>query len=120
MVMAVIGLASNVNPYVNIDKAGLFLEDQFRVVKKSTFVKTQPIEQKEAHFYLNGAVMIETDLNQEQLQLYLKKFEGVLGRDRVDKQRVVIDLDLLVFDGEVVHQDVAQRDFVKRAVDELM
>lgn len=120
MPRAIVGLASNVNPYVNIDKAGLLLADQFCIIDKSTFEKTRPIGNDSAQCYLNGAILIDTDLTQEQLRLYLKKFEVVLGRDVDNKDEVVIDLDLLVYDDEVVHQDVRERDFVKKAVEALM
>jgi 2-amino-4-hydroxy-6-hydroxymethyldihydropteridine diphosphokinase len=60
-------------------------------------------------------------MKKEELTRYLKKLEDRLGRDRTLPKfgPRVIDLDVIVWNSEIVDDDYYKRDFVKKTVDEL-
>ena len=87
----------------------------------SSWIKTKPIGITDQDDFLNGAVKIHTTMRKEELTNYLKKLEDRLGRDRTLPKfgPRVIDLDVIVWNSKIVDDDYYERDFVKKAVDEL-
>ncbi len=119
---AIIGLGSNIEPQKNIKHARNFLAQEFKVLDESHFVTTKPIGTTTQPDFLNGAVLIETNLMQDIMRNRLKEIEKILGRtsspDRYGPR--VIDLDILVWNDEVINPDFYERDFVKDEVLELL
>lgn len=76
-----------------------------RVVAVSSFHDTEPVGEVEQPRFLNGAVLLETDLSPEELLRELLAIELGMGRDRsataVEQGPRVIDLDLLLYGSEV-------------------
>lgn len=76
-----------------------------RVVTVSQFHDTAPVGEVAQPRFLNGAVVLETDLSPEELMRELLAIELGMGRDRsaaaVNKGPRVIDLDLLLYGEEV-------------------
>lgn len=118
---AVIGVGSNIAPRENVDRALEMLRTELTVLAESNWVWTDPIGRPGQDRYLNGAVLVETDLSAEGLEARLHLVESRLGRvrgaDRYEPR--TIDLDLVVYDGRVVDTDVYERDFLRRAVEEV-
>ena len=82
-----------------------------RVAAVSPFFDTEPVGSVPQPRFLNGAVLLDTELGPEELLHELLAVELGMGRDRsattVEKGPRVIDLDLLLYDQEVrVHQDL--------------
>ena len=118
---AVIGIGSNIQPEVNIPKAISKIGNSHRIIRQSRIVETLPIGPTSQPHYLNGAVLIETDLELEELKTWLLTVENELGRIRgIDKYAPrTIDLDIVVWGGEIVDQDVYRRDYLRQAVSEV-
>jgi len=120
---AVIGFGSNIEAPANIEKArGLLGQEQLTVLKASRFVTTTPVGIRDQDDFLNGSVLIETPLSCTELKDILRGIEDRLGRDRTGPKfgPRTIDLDLVIWNGEVVDQDFYKRDFVRTSVLEIM
>jgi len=107
---AVVGLGSNIDPEENIEKA------------RDSFVETEPVGYKEQRNFINGALLIETDMDVQGLKSWLKNLEASLGRARTENKYGprTIDLDILVWNGKVVDGEVYERNFLKTSIGELL
>lgn len=67
-------------------------------------------------------MLIETPLGQEEVVAILKLIEKEQGRVRTANKNGprTIDLDLIVFNGDVLDDDVYERNFLKQAIEELL
>ena len=75
-----------------------------RVLKKSSFYKTEPVGYKEQDWFINCAVLIETELNPYELLDRLQEIEVLMGRKKSFKWGPrVIDLDLLLYEDMVIN-----------------
>ena len=86
------------------------LEDWFDVIAVSEIRKTTAIgEHYQSPFYNQAIIRI------------FKKTEKKLGRTAESKKEgiVPIDIDLIVWNGEICHDDYYRFDFVKKCVDEI-
>jgi 2-amino-4-hydroxy-6-hydroxymethyldihydropteridine diphosphokinase len=91
-------------------------------VKVSSFIKTKPIGIENQSEFTNGAVKIKTSLSREDLTVLLKAIEDQMGRDRTAPKFGPrnIDLDIVVWNGEIVDDDYYTRDFLQKSVNELL
>lgn len=96
----------------------------------SSFYDTAPVGYLDQPRFLNGAVLLETELGPEELMRALLAVERAMGRDRagaVAKGPRVIDLDLLLYGDKVMdtaeltlpHPAMAEREFVLRPLAEI-
>lgn len=122
MNQAVIGLGSNIDPGKNIQAAREALRQRFTILKWSDFIETEPVNCGGQPNFINGAALIVTDLSRESLKSELRRLEDALGRKReADKSAPrTIDLDLVVWNSQVVDEDYHQRDFLKRLVNQIV
>jgi 2-amino-4-hydroxy-6-hydroxymethyldihydropteridine diphosphokinase len=119
---AIIGIGSNLNADKNIAQMLDILGSHVQIVKISTFLKTKPIGIIDQPDFTNGAVKISTTLNRTTLEVLLKSIEDQMGRDRSAPKFGPrnIDLDLAVWNGEIVDNDYYTRDFLKKSVEEII
>ena len=76
-----------------------------RVVKQSSLYETEPVELREQDWFLNCVVEIETNLRPRELMQVLLRIERSMGRERtVPKGPRIIDMDILLFGSESVHE----------------
>jgi 2-amino-4-hydroxy-6-hydroxymethyldihydropteridine diphosphokinase len=117
----VIALGSNIDAIINIGRALYMLGLRVKTIAVSSFESTAPIGIEEQPDFMNGVVLVTTDLTREQLDLELKAIEDEMGRDRsVPKYGPrVIDLDIIIWNDAVVDKDFYERDFLRRAVEEV-
>lgn len=116
----IIGIGSNINPQYHIQQATDLLRRSFEIVAVSQFRETKPIGLRNQANFLNGAVLIKTHLKAPQLKETLRSIEAQLGRPRHDRSGPrTIDLDIVVWNGDIVDPDVEQRDFLQAAIKEL-
>jgi 2-amino-4-hydroxy-6-hydroxymethyldihydropteridine diphosphokinase len=117
----IIGIGSNINPEDNIKDSLMILEREVEVKGVSSWVKTTPLGIADQDDFVNSAVKIRTTMTKEELVHYLKKLEDRLGRDRTLPKfgPRVIDLDIIVWNDEIVDNDYYVRDFTRNTVDEL-
>ena len=120
--IAIIGIGSNIDAEVNISDMLDLLSSAMKIVKVSKLIKTKPIGIKNQPDFTNGAVKVETILELNNLKVFLKGIEDKLGRDRNAPKfgPRTIDLDLVVWNGEIVHQEYFSREFVRDSVNELL
>ena len=118
----VIGLGSNIDPEANLEQAVLELKLRFKVSKRSQWARTKPIGIQDQPDFYNGALLMETELEQQSLKKELKRIEDILGRDRSLPKfgPRTIDLDILVWNKKVVDEDYYERDFLRMVVEEII
>jgi len=118
----VVGLGSNISPENNIAKAKKILMQKYTVIAESTFVQTKPIGFTNQPEFTNGAVLLETKLSQDLLKSNLKSIEQNLGRTHGENKfgPRTVDLDIVIWNNTVVDKDFYQRDYLKKAVLELL
>ena len=96
----------------------------------SSFYDTAPVGYTDQPRFLNGAMLLETELEPLKLMCSLLAIERAMGRDRslvVAKGPRTIDLDLLLMDGVVMttdqltlpHPAMAERRFVLEPLAEI-
>ncbi|MHC5137596.1 MAG: 2-amino-4-hydroxy-6-hydroxymethyldihydropteridine diphosphokinase [Planctomycetota bacterium] len=119
---AIIAVGSNIEPKTHIERAREMIAAEHTLVAVSNLVRTTPQGLAEQADFLNGAFSIETGLDSERLEAYLKEVEATLGRVRTENKNGprTIDLDITVFNGEIIDNDFYRYDFVRKAVTELM
>lgn len=85
---------------------------QTRLLRQSSIYETEPVGDGIRSPFLNGAVEVETELNAEALMRRLLSIERTMGRKRVRGRKAanrgkyrprIIDLDLLLFNKEVIN-----------------
>ena len=118
----VIGLGSNIDPEANLEQAVLELKSRFKVSKRSQWTRSKPIGIQDQPDFYNGALLLETELEQQSLKKELKRIEDILGRDRSLPKfgPRTIDLDILIWNKEVVDEDYYERDFLRKGVEEII
>ena len=118
----VIGLGSNIDPEANLEQAVQELKSRFKVLKRSQWTRTKPIGIQDQPDFYNGALLMETELEQQSLKKELKRIEDILGRDRSLPKfgPRTIDLDILIWNKKVVDEDYYERDFLRKGVEEII
>lgn len=118
---ATILLGSNINPERNINKAIHRLMQECKLQKSSQIWETEAIGSDGPDF-LNTAIAIETALLENELKYkVLRKIEKELGRVRLENKNAprTIDLDIIIFDDQVVDQDLWQCSFIASPISDL-
>jgi 2-amino-4-hydroxy-6-hydroxymethyldihydropteridine diphosphokinase len=96
-------------------------EENVRIVKRSSFYDTEPVEFLAQGWFLNIAVEAETELMPRQLLRVIRNVERELGRKRIVKSGPrTIDIDILLFgtsimnaaELEIPHPRMTERRFV--------
>ena len=118
----VIGLGSNIDPEANLEQAVQELKSRFKVSKRSQWTRTKPVGIQDQPDFYNGALLLETELEQQSLKKELKRIEDLLGRDRSLPKfgPRTIDLDILIWNKKVVDEDYYERDFLRKGVEEVI
>lgn len=119
---AVIGVGSNINPEYNVIQA----ENEVKLIgilkQKSDFSYTKPLLTEDQDDFLNGVFYIETSFEKLELKKRLKNIEFNLGRIRNTNKNGprTIDLDIVVFNNQIIDYDVFQRDYLKNQIVNLL
>jgi 2-amino-4-hydroxy-6-hydroxymethyldihydropteridine diphosphokinase len=117
----IIGIGSNIEADYHIAEMLRLLSADVEIVLVSKMVQTKPIGIAEQHDYTNGAVKILTEMDIEELSIFLKQLEDQMGRDRSQKKFGPrnIDLDILIWNNTVVDPDYFTREFLRNSAAEL-
>ncbi len=123
-VLAYIGLGANLgDPAGQLRRALALIAalEEVEVVRVSTFFLNPPLGPPGQPWYVNAVAQVKTRLTAEELLRSLGRLEAALGRVRREHWGPrVIDLDLLLYDGEVIstpdlvlpHPELHRRAFV--------
>jgi 7,8-dihydro-6-hydroxymethylpterin-pyrophosphokinase (HPPK) len=97
------------------------LSDLFPNMWWGEIVETAPEDTETTASYLNRAAVVETDMGFEDIKTLFKNIERKCGRTPEGKQKGIIplDIDLLVFDMEVVKPADMEKNYVKQALNTL-
>lgn len=117
----IIGIGSNIDADKNIAGMLSLLGNEVKIVQVSQMVRTKPIGIAEQPDYTNGAVLIKTSMNLDELSVFLKALEDRMGRDRSQPKFGPrnIDLDILIWNNTIIDQDFYTRDFLRNSAAEL-
>ena len=119
---AIVSVGSNIEPVRNIDQAIEILRAEQELIGQSTMIQTRPVGLANQPDFINGALLVETDLDYDDFNRYLKNVESRLQRVREgqDFGPRTIDLDIVVWDRKVVHDDYYQYEHTRIPVDEII
>ncbi|WP_238480355.1 2-amino-4-hydroxy-6-hydroxymethyldihydropteridine diphosphokinase [Mangrovibacterium lignilyticum] len=114
----IISIGSNINPTENIRKMLAILQADCAELRVSDLVTTKPIGIEEQDDFVNGAASLQTEMGQIEFKAYLKSVEDRLGRDRTLPKfgPRTMDLDIVVWNGQLIDDDYFTRDFLRDAV----
>ena len=115
----IISLASNENQEANLAKARELLTQLMTEVHFTSAIWTEHVNSSRKEPYLNQLCKGTTAFGEGLLCEVLKETEKRIGRIKNEDGIVVIDLDLLEFDGQKHHLRDWNRDYVKNLLSEL-
>ena len=115
----IISLGSNENQEENLMKAREQLTQLMTEVHFTSAIWTEPINSSRKEPYLNQLCKGTTAFSEGLLCEVLKETEKRIGRIKNEDGIVVIDLDLLEYDGQRHHLRDWSRDYVKDLLNEL-
>ena len=112
--MILIGLGANLptarygTPAQGLDAAlDVFAERGIRPVARSRWYRSAPVPPADGPWFVNGVIRVETTLSPVSLMECLLAVESAFGRQRSSAGASrPLDLDLLDYDGHVVHRAV--------------
>ena len=121
MNIAIISIGSNIDAEKNIARMLKILGNEVEIQKVSNLVKTKPVGIEDQPDFTNGALKAQTGMKKDELNRLLKTIEDELGRDRsVPKFGPrTIDLDIVIWNDEIIDEDYYTRDFLKKSVEEV-
>lgn len=102
---AYLSLGSNIDKERNLARAVELLMERVSVTSVSSVYETDPVGSTAQENFLNAVVVVETTLSPDELKTQvLAPIEQELGRVRTDDRfgPRTIDLDIVLFDGEVI------------------
>jgi 2-amino-4-hydroxy-6-hydroxymethyldihydropteridine diphosphokinase len=109
-----LGLGSNITPDQNLLRGVAYLRQYVIVMRFSYVWETEPIPPVGPH-YLNAAALVQTQLTAGLLKsIILRRIEVQLGRIRTSNKNAprTIDLDILVYDGQLMDAKIWTYAFV--------
>lgn len=102
-----IGMGSNIEPEANLVQAAAALRDRFGPVRFSSVYRSAAVGMQ-GNDFLNACCLFATGLSQQEVTAELKALEDAQLRDRSRgswKPRT-LDLDVLVYDGRIVDDEL--------------
>ena len=80
--------------------------DEVKVLRQSSYYKTQPVSEIPQDSYLNSVLEAETTLSARELMAHLLHIESLLGRERTVRHGPrTIDIDILTYDDVVSDEE---------------
>lgn len=118
----VVLVGSNIEPEKSIAAARALISERCVIVDESSWVRTAPLGFAQQPDFTNGAWLVETGLERDALKAFLRSVEDQLGRVRTANKSGprTIDLDVGVWNGEIVDPTYHSRDFVRSAMSEVL
>lgn len=122
MNVVVVGIGSNIDPERNVQRLLVKVREVFPDARFSSFEKTEAIGPPGQPDFLNGAVLFKTERTLQVVRQWLRGLEEELGRVRSDDKFAprTMDLDVLLWNGELLDEDVKSRSFLLDFIQELI
>lgn len=121
--LAIVSVGSNIDPEQNLQNSRDILKNEVAFLGEAEVIRTAPDGYQDQPDFHNGAYLLGTDMSYDEFNQYLKGIETRLGRVKgpIKSGPRCIDLDIIIWDGEVVHADYIQNKFyVIKPVNELL
>lgn len=118
----VLGVGSNSSDRIwQVDNAIKWIKEKFSNVKLSSIYETRAQNGKDAD-YINFVVRADTNISIDDVSVMLKTYESICGRTPASKLEGVIpiDLDIVVWNGEIVRQKDFNLPYFARGYHELV
>ena len=105
----------------NLTKAKERISEFYEILDQSIILKTKPIGKKYKTDFFNQAIKILSDDTAKETYNHFKHIENEMGRTAQTSQRgeVPIDIDLIMWNGEIKRSDYEKFSFVRQCVDEI-
>ena len=122
----IISVGSNIDPRENIPKSQEILSTEPKFVTQfidcADVIETNPVGFTDQPNFLNTAYLVETELEFDGFNRFLKTVEDRMGRLRgpVKSGPRTIDLDIIVWNGELLGPDYHQFEYVSVPVDQIL
>ncbi|WP_461521542.1 2-amino-4-hydroxy-6-hydroxymethyldihydropteridine diphosphokinase [Porticoccus sp.] len=118
---AIVSVGSNIEPAKHVALARQILADETHLLAAADIIETAPVGYQHQPDFLNTAYLIETELERDIFNAYLKSVEDRLGRVRgeIKSGPRTIDLDLVVWDGGLLTEDYYRYQYVSIPVDQV-
>lgn len=122
MHQAILSVGSNIKPQENCRQAEEILSDEHTLIGRSSYIVTAPVGYQKQDDFLNGAYLVETALSYDEFNRYLKEVEQRLGRVKgpIKSGPRTMDLDIIIWDGAIVHDDYRTKEYASIPVNELL
>jgi len=122
MISTIISVGSNIEPHKNCEAARQILQDETSFKGKANYIVTKPWGYEDQPDFLNGAFWLETESDFDTFNSYLKTIEKRLDRIKHGNKAGprTIDLDIVIWDNEIIVDDFYDKDFVRIPVSELI
>ena len=119
---AIIMLGSNSNAEGNLKLAMHKLEGHFEIIDKSFRLKTEPIGVICSMNFHNLALKLLIKENVDDTRRIFKQIELEMGRDAESKLTgiIPIDIDLIFWNENLVHEDYNRFEYVQSCVNEII
>ena len=116
-----IRIGSNYNRKENLLLARRRLTALFPSIRFTGEQETRPLFFRNPALFSNQVARFYTDADAERVVKELKTIEKEAGREKEDKKRekVCLDIDLLVFDNRVLKPEDLKRDYILKGLEEL-
>ena len=118
----VVSVGSNIEPEVNVSASKQVLSNETNLIDSADAIETAPVGYQDQPNFLNTAYLIETSLSHQAFNAFLKSVEDRLGRERgpIKSGPRTIDLDIIIWDGDVVTSDYYDHEYVSVPVNQLV
>lgn len=121
MPKVIIALGSNNNAHKTIEQAIFELKSIVKNIQPTRLYDNESVDFMCKCIFTNTLVIGTTSLRQKELEEKIKTIEKRLGRskDNDNKGCIIIDIDLLEYDGCKLHEKDWNREYIKQLVSEI-
>ena len=114
-------IGSNYNRKENLLLARRRLTALFPSIRFTSEQETRPLFFRNPALFSNQMARFYTDADAERVVKELKTIEREAGSEQEDKkkEKVCLDIDLLVFDDRILRPEDLQREYVRKGLEEL-
>lgn len=118
---AYIMLGSNLNPEKNLEQAKEKISGLYEIITIGSEIKTKAHGKNYKADFSNQAIKILSEDILKETKYFMKQIENELGRTAQSKKDglVPIDIDIVIWNDNVVHRDYERFAFVRECIDEI-
>lgn len=117
----IICIGSNYNRKENLAFARRRLTESFPGIAFAGEEETEPVGLKNPALFSNQVALVHTELDESEVSIRLKDIEREAGRTPEDKkkERITLDIDLLIYDTHILKPEETGREYIIRGISRL-